>query len=60
MHGPTKFYFGCPNQGGCDGGGMLHIWGNGNIHKIYGWKSRREDEGVDRKIKLKQILVETQ
>jgi len=37
---------------------MLHIWGKRNVYKIYGWKTRREDQGVDRKIKLKQILIE--
>jgi hypothetical protein len=50
--------FGCPNQGGCDGRGMLHIWGNGNIHEIYGWKTRREEPSLGSKIKLKQILTE--
>jgi len=28
-----NFYFECPNQGVCDGRGMLHIWRNGNIYK---------------------------
>jgi hypothetical protein len=37
---------------------LLYIWGNGNIHKIYGWKTRREDPGVDRKIELKNIVIE--
>jgi hypothetical protein len=39
---------------------MLHIWGNGNIHEIYGWKTRREDPSLDSKTKLKQILTEIQ
>ena len=53
-----NLYFGCPNQRGCDGRGMLNIWGNENIHKICGWITRRVDPGVDRNIKLKQILIE--
>ena len=51
-----NLYFECPNQGGCDERGMLHIWGNGNIHKIYGWKPRRENSGVGKNIR--QILIE--
>jgi hypothetical protein len=31
-----------------------------NVHKIYDWKTRREDLGVDRRIILKYILTEIQ
>ena len=53
----TIYTLGVKINGVAMDGRMLYVWGNGNVHKIYGWKTRREDPGVDKKIKLKRILL---